>query len=52
MFNILNGSFGFIQSDKGTTLGVGNAVIDTVGVDSLTGDGFVRILGTYYEIDL
>jgi hypothetical protein len=52
MFNVLNGSFGFIQSDRGTTLGVGNAVIDTVGIDSLTGDGFVRILGTYYEIDL
>jgi hypothetical protein len=53
MFNVLNGSFGFVQSDRSATLGVGNAVIDTMGsIDSLTGDGFVRILGTYYEIDL
>ena len=49
-FNVLNGSFAFIQNDRGTILGQGNATITCN--DSLTGDGFVRILGTYYEIDL
>ena len=49
-FNGLNGSFCFDQNDRITILGQSNAIITCV--DSLTGDGFVRILGTYYEIDL
>jgi hypothetical protein len=51
-FNILNSSFVFNHGDRSSILGQGNATISTDGVDSLTGDGFVRILGTYYEIDL
>jgi hypothetical protein len=49
-FNGLNGSFCFDQNDRITILGQSNAIITCA--DSLTGDGFVRILGTYYEIDL
>lgn len=49
-FNTLNGTFAFIQNDRATILGQSNATITCN--DSLTGDGFVRILGTYYEIDL
>jgi hypothetical protein len=34
-------------------IGQGNAYITTIGeADATTGDGFVRIIGTYYEIDL
>jgi hypothetical protein len=50
-FNGLNGGFCFDQNGRGTILGQSNAVISCLD-DSLTGDGFVRILGTYYEIDL
>lgn len=48
-FNALNGGFCFDQNDRATILGQSNATITCV--DSLTGDGFVRILGTYYEIN-
>jgi hypothetical protein len=35
------------------SIGQGNAYIASKGADdSPTGDGFIRILGTYYEIDL
>lgn len=35
------------------SIGQGNAyVVSKSGEDATTGDGFVRILGTYYEIDL
>ena len=30
----------------------GNAYVATKGADATTGDGFVRLVGTYYEIDL
>ena len=49
-FNGLNGGFCFDQNDRGTILGQSNAIITCD--DSLTGDGFVRIIGTYYEINL
>jgi hypothetical protein len=51
-FNSLNASFGFLVPFQDTTIGTGNAFIKTKGSDATTGDGFVRILGTYYEIDL
>lgn len=51
-FNGVNGSFGFFSTVQQDTIGTGNAYIYTKGSDATTGDGFVRIIGTYYEIDL
>ena len=51
-FNTLNASFGFLVAIQNETIGTGNALIKARGSDATTGDGFVRIIGTYYEIDL
>ena len=51
-FNSLNGTFGFLVPFQDLTIGTGNAFIKTKGSDATAGDGFVRIIGTYYEIDL
>lgn len=51
-FNSINASLGFIVAYQNETIGTGNALIKTKGDDATTGDGFVRIIGTYYEIDL
>lgn len=42
-----------VGGDASGSIGQGNAyMISKSGEDATTGDGFVRILGTYYEIDL
>lgn len=51
-FNTLNTSFGFVVPIQIGTIGIGSAFIKARGSDATTGDGFVRIIGTYYEIDL
>ena len=51
-FNALNGTFGFVPAIQAETLGAGSAYIVSKGSDATTGDGFVRITGLYYEIDL
>lgn len=51
-FNSINASFGFLVPYQNETIGTGNAFIKSKGSDATTGDGFVRIIGTYYEIDL
>ena len=48
-----NGLFSVGSAAISGSVGQGNAYIASKsGEDSTTGDGFVRILGTYYEIDL
>ena len=51
-FNSINASFGFLVAYQNETIGTGNAFIKSKGSDATTGDGIVRIIGTYYEIDL
>lgn len=42
-----------IGGDASGSIGQGNAyVVSKDGNEATTGDGFVRIIGTYYEIDL
>ena len=42
-----------VGGDASGSIGQGNAyVVSKSGEDATTGDGIVRILGTYYEIDL
>ncbi len=50
-FNTLNGSFGFVPAVQSKTIDAGSAYIISKGSDATTGDGFVRIIGTYYEIN-
>lgn len=51
-FNSINASFGFVVAYQNETIGTGGAFIKARGSDATAGDGFVRIIGTYYEIDL
>lgn len=42
-----------VGGDASGSIGQGNAyVVSKSGEPAITGDGFVRIIGTYYEIDL